>query len=845
MPQLPFDFTFNIDENSANRVEKRIADIDNAVSKIGASGTQAKGVGIDEATIKSFRRLGRSTKRYFKDYNDDVRKAIVSTRGLEDAVENTSKEIVLDFTKSVSLSEAEINELNQALKETNQTVNNTRVGVGHASSGLKNLGIDARNLNKSTANANQTLFAFSDLVQDSTQFTQGFSQGMRAIGNNVAFTAELFSNLKNRVDLYNESIIAAGGSQKDLMTVSSQLRKSLRGFGGVLIAINAAFVVGQIFADRQREAYKKLQQQAQATAEGLSEIAEEFASAMGGGVPDPFGIRKREIQIKILGEQLANFSAEQAKATLTSQAFAKESEVVANASESVTDTLFNLDGVLEKIGSGIRYAFGLDNTAVGRDIIAYTQFLNQATKDYNDTIDTLVETGELPEWLGYLEHQLKATNTQIPAFVGEAIKLKDTSISLEKDIERLGNVFGDKTQQKLEGFADAMTEFIENPVKKITEMFPNASYGLAKFLGKISEADQIRYESMRELAIEQQKLIDQQNAYNALLAEEGNESLNKYVKGLELLSKASTIHNTELFLMNSQMFDRVGLMKKEGENMTAAIQNLKDLSDALIKEANDTELSTEQREKAFMILSMLIPVLAQYVDAEKKAREELERITESHTIYGSRLEELEVKRNREIEKINELEQSYQMLAAEADAARNAVNNFYNALGRSTVADDVSQIAKAAGQFGEVFNASKEFRLAMATIDGAAAIVSVLADPRLGLVQKIAGATTIAAATAAQIQQIRNTKLGGSGGSQRPSASASSASSSFLRTSGEDRSSRMDRPLFTGESSFLPSASGSGGGGMSVNVINTFNDRTVASVTRSGNEQRRQGAVSGI
>ena len=53
MPQLPFDFTFNIDENSANRVEKKIADIDNAVSKIGSSAPKGKGVGIDEATIKS------------------------------------------------------------------------------------------------------------------------------------------------------------------------------------------------------------------------------------------------------------------------------------------------------------------------------------------------------------------------------------------------------------------------------------------------------------------------------------------------------------------------------------------------------------------------------------------------------------------------------------------------------------------------------------------------------------------------------------------------------------------------------------------------------------------------
>ena len=267
MPQLPFDFTFNIDESSANRVEKKIADIDNAVSKIGSSAPKGKAVGVDEATIKSFQRLGGTTKRFAKDYQQSMNQASRAMLGLGNEVKKTSDDIVLDFTQGVNLANVEAQDLEQVMNALNTSFKENRVGVGHASSGLKNLGIDARNLNKSTANANQTLFAFSDLVQDSTQFTQGFSQGMRAIGNNVAFTAELFSNLKNRVDVYNESIIAAGGSQKDMITVTGQLRKSLRGFGGVLIAINAAFVVGQIFADRHRREMKKLEEQARATAE--------------------------------------------------------------------------------------------------------------------------------------------------------------------------------------------------------------------------------------------------------------------------------------------------------------------------------------------------------------------------------------------------------------------------------------------------------------------------------------------------------------------------------------------------------------------------------------------------
>ena len=62
-----------------------------------------------------------------------------------------------------------------------------------------NLDGSNKNLSKGLATSNQALFSFSDLVQDSAQFSQGFSQGMRAIGNNVGFTAELIGNLNRWV----------------------------------------------------------------------------------------------------------------------------------------------------------------------------------------------------------------------------------------------------------------------------------------------------------------------------------------------------------------------------------------------------------------------------------------------------------------------------------------------------------------------------------------------------------------------------------------------------------------------------------------------------------------------
>lgn len=762
MPQLPFDFTFNIDESSANRVEKKIADIDNAVSKIGSSAPKGKAVGVDEATIKSFQRLGRATKRYAKENQESMIQASRAVRGLGNEVNKASDEIVLDFTQGVNLANVEAQDLEQVMTALNESFKENRVGVGHASSGLKNLGIDARNLNKSTANANQTLFAFSDLVQDSTQFTQGFSQGMRAIGNNVAFTAELFSNLKNRVDVYNESIIAAGGSQKDMITVTSQLRKSLRGFGGVLIAINTAFVVGQIFADRHRREMKKLEEQARATAEGISEVANEFAKAMGGNVPDPFGMRARQIEIELLEGQLKTFNEEQMKASLTSEAFAKGSDAAAKGSKALRGVIEDSDTYLEEFGNGIRYAFGLDNTAVGRDIIAYTQYLNQAIKDYNTTIDDLVE-GKLPNELEYMEQSMEDVNFQMPIFVGEMLKMKETSFSLEEDIKRLGNLFKGETKESFESFAEGLSEFIENPIKKITELFPNASFEMAKFFGLLKEQDIVKFEALRELRIELEKTNAEQTAFNNLLQQEGFEGFKAYKEGLDALAKATSVYNAELYLVNEGQIAFSGLLVKGKETRTEAIGRLKELADEQLRLYENTRLDTEERDRAFQVFQLLNPILQQHQEALRQVGDQVEDITFKNTAFLSGFDKIDFAVARQRAELQRLKQEFPELGAQIDVAIEKLEEFAELQKMSLAFSNISDVASGLSQLGEAFGATKDFRIAMAMVDGGAAIISTLADPTLGVAAKFAAAAGIAAQVKQTIDQMKKVKVG-SGGS---------------------------------------------------------------------------------
>jgi hypothetical protein len=105
----------------------------------------------------------------------------------------------------------------------------------------------AGRFNKTMSGANQTLFGFSDLIQDSSQFMVGgsfnFATGMRAIGNNIGFTAELFGNLNQNVDRYNQAVADGTIKNGQQVTTFEALKKSLLGPGGVILAINLAVTV--------------------------------------------------------------------------------------------------------------------------------------------------------------------------------------------------------------------------------------------------------------------------------------------------------------------------------------------------------------------------------------------------------------------------------------------------------------------------------------------------------------------------------------------------------------------------------------------------------------------------
>jgi len=149
----------------------------------------------------------------------------------------------------------------------------------------KKLGKNVTSNNKAFSTANQALFSLSDGLQDSAQFTQGFAQGMRAIGNNVGFTAELLGNLTTKTGGFKNALKA--------------LKGSLFGPGGILIGINllvtAATVLPQILG-KNKESAEDLEK----ALEGLNDVARRTSEIIAQTGAFDLGIEGLESQKQVL-----------------------------------------------------------------------------------------------------------------------------------------------------------------------------------------------------------------------------------------------------------------------------------------------------------------------------------------------------------------------------------------------------------------------------------------------------------------------------------------------------------------------------------------------------------------
>lgn len=89
-----------------------------------------------------------------------------------------------------------------------------------------------------------SMMAFSGIVQDSTQFTAGFGQGMRAVGNNIEFMTQ--------------TMMQAANSGMTFKQIMQGMILNLAGPSGILLLVSAVTMLATVFGDKLFPSAKKV-----------------------------------------------------------------------------------------------------------------------------------------------------------------------------------------------------------------------------------------------------------------------------------------------------------------------------------------------------------------------------------------------------------------------------------------------------------------------------------------------------------------------------------------------------------------------------------------------------------
>jgi len=288
MPDLVYNVKFQIDDTSLQKVSQTTTSVTG-----GTSGNAQKDA---DKTKKSVRQLINEYSLLGKEADNVTRKLKSTSSGFTQFSSSTDATaqkleglkselvpVIASLEGIANSTEATVQEQLKARTALSQLIgiydragNATQAYVANqrmAAETMEMVGNETRRMNASFSTANQVLFSFSDGVQDASQFSYGFASGMRAIGNNIGFTGELFANLNRRVQEYNQT------HGPNATSVTQELRNSLRGPAGILLGLNLAITAFTVVS-REIEKYRKRAEEAKPPTVELSREVEKLASAL-------------------------------------------------------------------------------------------------------------------------------------------------------------------------------------------------------------------------------------------------------------------------------------------------------------------------------------------------------------------------------------------------------------------------------------------------------------------------------------------------------------------------------------------------------------------------------------
>lgn len=173
----------------------------------------------------------------------------------------------------LQLESAESKKYTEALKTVEKAQSDLRVATGAGHEQYFRLGTELR---QRTLPA---MTSFANIVQDSSQFSMGFSQGVRAIGNNIEYLTQQMVILRSQ-----------GLSMSQIL---KGMAANIMGAGGVLLAISALTTAVTIISakyDDWFESGKKTKQELKEEADQARETAKEIKELIAARRGARFGV---------------------------------------------------------------------------------------------------------------------------------------------------------------------------------------------------------------------------------------------------------------------------------------------------------------------------------------------------------------------------------------------------------------------------------------------------------------------------------------------------------------------------------------------------------------------------
>jgi len=615
---------------------------------------------------------------------------------------------------------SQIREMNQALR-----------GAGQAATSadryLSGMAGQMGGVNRLGNNSTQIFLAFGDAIQDSSQFTYGFANGMRAVGNNLTFAAEQFGYAYQRA-----------GSMDALM---KEFGKTIRGPVGIIVGVNLAVTAITVFSQVVEKRLKDTREQGRETSKVFLEISDAFAEAVSAGTTDPFGLIRSQKQLDFTKRQF----------------------------DSLRDPLKDYVETLNK----------LDKEAVSG---SFLDFLMQGPSG--------IARGFLANFLPGVNKGLIGLQASIKGAFGDEefraiISQSEAYQQLSVEIEKL--------ELKQKSYTAFLNEEGNEALKDATDLFKNNNDVLIEL-----SLNQVHYGTA---------MVD---------------TLGPIKDQIDALTSLNTLTDTQVLALSA--------LREEYEKIASVLQEFQD-ADREYQSIQMRRLEVENQ--SINLLSQRASIQDIYNNELKLAanqRKEDEQSAEDELFRNERrialqkalglLTEEQAKEQGDLAKLLRDEQFKLAGEQEKFAERQAELNKM-----MSKADLVSSVAQSVSALSDVFGASKEIQIAMAIIDGGAAIVKTFAQ--LGFPAGIPAALAVAARTAQTIKQMRDTDIG----DKSPIGGGSSNQSSQPKFGFQSRD-------VSRSPSFMP-LNESVRGSSDVNVQILANRRDLYAMVQRGQQESRQ------